>query len=693
MSHGFQTFCIGAAAVIDVALLLSVLERRNWRQAPLPIVALILGAGLFHGGEFANLLLTAAEGDWAEVARWIAMSVMSGGLLLMPSSMLHGIARIWQTGFDLNPAPRRIYLAAYAPMLILPLAMTSLATHSGQPFLDRLVAYVSPYTAIVCAVNSAAIAVFLHHRKQSESRELNRFLAGMSPVLAGLTALLIYSFWIADTVWLASDSPLMITVIMSPLVPALLFAYFVIRYRFMRLIVERTFVYGAILAAALLFHRLVVQDVNEQLGERFRIDFGILEGVVVLLLVLFYQPIRQRVAEALHYLMGRSPVDVRQRTRELAVEMWQHVNDNPQATVDWFVAAVEQSWNVKFAVAWLFDDDGKPFVCSHRANEHRDEHIEELRRSLRSHSHVSVYNSDATNRDAVEILKQLNGSLTVRVDHEGVSGLLLLGRPRGAGELSQEETNSVLLLVELLAVTLHNHYLQDQRVQAERRAAQNEKLSMLGLLTSCITHEIKNPLSSIKTIATVLSEQLGPDHENSEDISLILEEVERLSVTTSQFLKFTRPTADPNNLTDLESVIRGAVHVLSHFAKQRGVTVTLDIERDLPPLSAGENSAREIVFNLLLNSLEAVGPDGRVEIGAHRNEKHVVTTLTDDGPGIPAEMEDRMFEPFITTKSSGTGLGLYIARRNIEELGGEITCQSEPNRGTRFSVKLPYSTE
>lgn len=688
MLFELHIFCIGAAAVVDTALLLSVLERRNWKQVPVPIVALLSGAWLFHSGEFANLLLVDTKGTWGEAATRMAMLVMVIGLLLMPSSMLHAVLRVWRSGFDLRVQPRWMYGIAYAPMLVVPFGLGSLAAHSSLPFLDRVAFFVSPYIALTCAVNITGLVTFWRHRGSTSNLAVRRFLTWMCCIFATLTLLLGVSFWILDAKWIETGSPLLLAVILSPLAPALLFAYFVIRYRFMRLVVERTFVYGVMLAGALLFHQLVVQDVTEQLGQRFRIDFGVLEGVVVLLLVVLYQPIRQRVAEALRYLMGRSPLNIRQRTRELAVEMWQHVDDDAKARVDWFVSEIKESLEVDWAAASLFTKGGESFLQSRVATGICDADLAKLHCIVQSHTYVSCHGPEL-NQQAVDVLQAVDGSLAIRVDHEGVSGLLVLGRRRGASELGEEETNAVVLLVELLAVTLHNHYLQEQRLLAERHAAQNEKLSTLGLLTSCITHEIKNPLSSIKTIATVLSEQLGPQSEHAEDVRLILDEADRLSNTTSQFLKFARPASQTEGATSLGMIIDGSLHVLGHLAKKQNVTIEAAIDPDLPELTADENTLREIVFNLVLNSIEAAGEGGTIGVAACQSEEHVVLSITDSGPGISTELKERIFEPFITSKPSGTGLGLFIVNRNIEKLGGSIDCDSESGRGTCFTVRLP----
>ena len=687
MSYDLRLFLVGAAAVIDTALLLSICERSNWRRTALPIITLTIGVWLFQGGEFANLLLLETVGDWADAARWAAMSVMSVGLLLMPSAMLHGVLRVIRSGFEVNTPSRPAFLGAYAPLIALPFVVRSIAMSPNDVFLDRVGGFLWPYLVFVLAVNTVAVVVFHIQRARSESRELGRFLVAMELFLALLNGFLITLFVVADIRWRAPDSPLLLAIVLLPVAPAVLFSYFVIRYRFMRLVVERTLVYGVILVAALLFHYLILYRIAEPLADRLRIDLGILEGIIVFLLVVLYQPIRQRVAESLGYLMGRGRVDIRQRTRELAVEMWRHVGDKPAALAHWFVTNIEESFQLEWASAWLFDESGSPFVEVNDDVETPAATIANLHQSLESHSHVACRGPSASNQAACEMLTELNASLAVRVAHEGVSGLLLLGRGHRGKELGDEETNSILLLVELFAVTLHNNFLQQQRMIAERRAAQNEKLSTLGLLTSCITHEIKNPLSSIKTIATVLDERSSA--ENSEDLKLILEEVDRLTTTTTQFLKFARPATSDSENIDVTSVFQGVIHVLSHLAKQQNVWVDAQFAEDVPNIVCAEDVLRQIAFNLVLNAIEATPPNGHVRIVIEHVGDQIVATIGDDGVGIPENVKAQIFDAFVTSKATGTGIGLYVVRRNVEELNGTIACTSESTGGTCFTIKLP----
>jgi signal transduction histidine kinase len=287
-----------------------------------------------------------------------------------------------------------------------------------------------------------------------------------------------------------------------------------------------------------------------------------------------------------------------------------------------------------------------------------------------------------------DLIEAADASLAVVIAQQNVQGLLVVGRQRFQQQPNDEAINTLVLLVEQLAGAMNNSVLQSERMHAERRALQNEKLSTLGLLAGSIAHEVKNPLSSIKTIASVLAEQLGPSSVHGEDLQLILGEIDRLSTTTSQLLDFARPTA-PNSQNALVPVLERTLHIMRHVAGQHDVTIDGPPQASLPSVTADESSLREIFFNLLSNSIDAAGAGGRVSIDCREEDGYLVTEFRDTGPGIAPEVQDRLFAPFFTTKPQGTGLGLYVVARRVRELGGEIRCHSAVGQGTSFIVKLP----
>lgn len=674
------TWCLGIVSVIDTALLLGCLERRNLSRVIGPVVVLLAAVWAFHVGEFSNLLLAESSGWWSERARVVAMAVMAGGLLAAPCALLHGALRLWRSGLDTTSSARIEYSLAYLPLAIWPLGVRSILEHADARFLTRVDAYVIPYLGL-CAVATAATLVSIRRfQRQSRISEQRRFLQVLAGLVVLLLALLGATVAALRAGWIADKSPWIAVAILSPALPTLWFAYYVIRYQFLELVLERTVVYGAIVAGAVLLHGFLQRHTTDPLEDRLHVDLGMLEALLILVLILGYQPLRRRVAESLRFLLGRNAADFRVQTRRLAVEQWEHLGDPPQALLDWFVPAVAQAFDVSRAAGWLFE---LPEGTLRSGNtEFPAAATRALYDALPPHSFVTVNGGPGVSWQTVDLLRSVRASLAVRVDHARVSGLLLLGRRSRARDFSEEEAQAALLLAELLGATLHGHYLLQQRQEIERAAARQEKLATLGLLTTCLAHEIKNPLSSIKTIATLLSEA-DPD---SEDIRLILAEIERLGRTTSQFLQFARPTAASEPSADLASVVMSSVQMLAHLARSRGVTVTTEIASELPPSRGDRTALREIVFNLLLNAIEAVDRGGQVRVSLQPRTTGIRLEVSDNGPGIPPEDQARIFDPFFTSKPSGTGLGLYIVRRNVEQLGGSIECVSQS--GTTFVVEV-----
>ena len=243
--------------------------------------------------------------------------------------------------------------------------------------------------------------------------------------------------------------------------------------------------------------------------------------------------------------------------------------------------------------------------------------------------------------------------------------------------------------------------LSDQkRMDALRLRA--ERLEGIAELSASLAHEIKNPLASIRSAV----EQIGRMPAVSEDQKtlsrLVMKESDRLSRLLSEFLDFARVRVAKTKPIDLAAVARGAARLAdTHPDRDASVRVTFE-EPDTGriPLDGDEDLLHRAVFNLALNAVQAAPPNTEVRIevargpldpipaGIRFDSDPVSLRVTDSGPGIPADVRDRMFDPFFTTKSNGTGLGLAVVHRAIEAHRGLVLVDSNP-RGTRFTVILP----
>jgi signal transduction histidine kinase len=689
MLSDLELFGFGAAAVVETVLLVAMLERRNRRSVALWMLLVSLGAWLWHVGAFANGLFRETSGLWSAEPRWMIMTVMASGLLLIPSALLHGIARLHCTGLEAVPPPRAAFALCYLPLAALLPITIQLRTRAGDDFLERVEGFITPYVLWVAVANTASAAGILRYRKRVASHHIREFFAwfGGALLVTALSAAFVFLF--ALDRWPASAGLLVWGVSLLPVLPALLFAYYVIRFQVVPLVLERTLVYGGIVVGLLLLHRFTLKEVTGRLSDRYHIDFGILEGGLALALILVYQPLRQRIAESLRYLMGSQVAPVRGRMLKLAVQMSERAGQPPEELLAWFSAALADALQAGYVAAWLLDSTGMPFLRCGDKHALTDDQVRAIHAEQAAAANRIWSFRDAPTEKAAEFMRAASAALAVRIEHPHVCGLIVVGMLGWHRQMGEEELSLLLLLVEQLGGTIYNSQLQAERQQAERRALQNEKLATLGLVAGSLAHEIKNPLSSIKTIATVVDEQLGPDSPYREDLRLILGEIDRLSATTSQLLDFARPSNGRHDQGSIPDVLDRLLRLLRLLAQQKGVTLDVQIAERLPAVRADDEALREVFFNLLSNSIEATGPGGRVGVTCHQENGSVIASISDTGPGIPPSLLARIFDPFFTSKETGTGLGLYAVSRRVRESGGAIHCESSPQRGTTFVVRLP----
>ncbi len=447
--------------------------------------------------------------------------------------------------------------------------------------------------------------------------------------------------------------------------------------------------YAALVSVVVLLHQAFLRDIWANLGAALHLDAVLLESLLVLALVSLVRPLRERVSEALRYLLGERVGAMRVRARELAVQMSAMFNEPAERVLQWFVAAVGPMFGVDYVAIWLLEPGIRITTCSGDSSCLDNQSVLDLYAHLEDHRLAACQRSDAPTQEVASSLMMAAASLSVALRHPSVQGVMVCGARRFHRELSDEQMGVLVMLVEQLGITLNNGLLQSQRSRAERLALQNEKLSTLGLVASSIAHEVKNPLSSIKTIASVMAEDAEVGSEQARDLRLIVDEVNRLASSVDAILKFARPAKGQNAHTDVAVAIEGTLRVMRHVAKQHGAKIAAEIADDLPVAAADENAVREVVFNLLANAIRAAGVGGNVTLAARKDGGRVVVEIHDDGPGVPPEIQDRLFEPFVTNHDDGCGLGLYVVSRRMRDVGGSIVCDSHPDRGTLFVVEFP----
>jgi len=243
----------------------------------------------------------------------------------------------------------------------------------------------------------------------------------------------------------------------------------------------------------------------------------------------------------------------------------------------------------------------------------------------------------------------------------------------------------------------HAMILRD--ITESRRSAQqtleSERLNALTLLAAGVAHEIGNPLNSLHIHLQLMERKVRElegeaRKELQESIEVARAEINRLDSIVTQFLRAIRPTRPELHPENVNAIVEEAVRFFTPEIKDRDIVVEQELRSDLPLLELDRDQMKQAFYNVIKNSLEAIKRRGILRIRTDKDDSHVLISFTDTGGGISAENLSRVFEPYFTTKSSGTGLGLLIVRRIVREHGGELSIQSNEGKGLTLTIRLPY---
>jgi two-component system sensor histidine kinase HydH len=223
-----------------------------------------------------------------------------------------------------------------------------------------------------------------------------------------------------------------------------------------------------------------------------------------------------------------------------------------------------------------------------------------------------------------------------------------------------------------------------------------EQLAAVGQVAAGVAHELRNPLTSVKMLVQAGLEGPEPAGLPREDLGIIEHEVRRMEACIQTFLDFARPPASERRRTDLLPVVRRALTLVEGRARRQGVALAADLPPGPVELCIDPEQIQQVLLNLLLNALDALPHGGEVRLevrGPTPASQAVTVRVRDTGPGIAARIRARLFEPFLSGKETGLGLGLSICRRLIEAHGGTIRGDNAPEKGAVFEFTLPAAAE
>jgi signal transduction histidine kinase len=235
--------------------------------------------------------------------------------------------------------------------------------------------------------------------------------------------------------------------------------------------------------------------------------------------------------------------------------------------------------------------------------------------------------------------------------------------------------------------------LREDRDEIQRlhqtQMSRAEHLATLGELAAGLAHEIRNPLAGIAGVIEIIGRDLPASSPARAVVKEVRQEVLQINRIVSDLLECARPKPPETRLSDVNATVEHAVM----FARQQALSKSIDIEFRRSPLPLevehDSNQVNQVLLNLLLNAIQSIEHSGKITVSVERHDRVAAVAVADTGRGIAAEHLPHIFRPFYTTKGNGTGLGLSLARRIVEEHGGRVEVSSAPGQGSTFTVFLP----
>jgi signal transduction histidine kinase len=261
-----------------------------------------------------------------------------------------------------------------------------------------------------------------------------------------------------------------------------------------------------------------------------------------------------------------------------------------------------------------------------------------------------------------------------------------------------DETHCVCLIVgDLTDLKKQSALLEEERVRSEEKIRESQRLAVMGATAAVLAHEIANPLNGISTTVQVMQRYLAKQGRETAEHQFLVEnlsdlrlEIDRLGALLNDFRSLARTPQLNLAPIDLRLLIAEVFKMLGSALQDSGIVVSSEIPEDLPEPVADAERLKQVFLNLFKNAIEAMPSGGKLTVTAIAEGQNLVIRITDTGTGIPDGVD--IFQPFITTKASGTGVGMAVVRELLSAHKATITYNSKPGDGTTFQVKLPLAS-
>jgi signal transduction histidine kinase len=641
---GFTT-----GTLVYLFLLALILGHRRPRTLERLIFFVCLSLFLFYSGALlsANSQIYYAVPPLA--TRIFYSSLVALGALFLPAFLVHVYGYYLYRFQRRRPIPK-FYIFAICTFYVLPPVVSAWMVRStGELTLnpERAAWLFFPVLvgALVVAMVVCGVANLVIVRTATETTE-RRFFSLLLAVSVGACTLLAVAAVAAQFDRVEGRYALG-TLLLAGILPGVLLIYFALRHNFLEYGAQRNLVYALSATFLALLYLALVRRVSGWLEPVLPPEAT--ASFLLFVLIFLFEPLERVIGPVLHRRMRERMSRVQRLTLDLQQE-------SRHGSVRHLVAEAEKRIRAEFGLAAV------------RLSVPREPALQALE-SPGGLGHVAQ----------IPLMKDGQG---VGLLEAASTGSYLTGETTAALEFLAEQLPSMVDLARLI----------EEKLRLERELAERERMASLGQMAANVSHNLRNPLSSMKTVLQVQLENPELPLDVRRDCSLVVNEIDRMSTKLTQLLRYAKPSTNGQRVAAVALANQTAV-LFRHDAEQRNVR--LEFERPTAEIFAlaSEDGLSEVLSNLIVNALEAQPEGGRVRVSLSNCDGRLEIMVDDDGPGISPELRAKIFQPYFTTKATGTGLGLSIVARRIDEMGATMTCESplRHGKGTRFRLTLPLA--
>jgi signal transduction histidine kinase len=649
----------------------------------LALLALTMG-----GWHTSNLVITLhglfdfGFDTWTTLLR-IADSVAVVSITFAYSFLLHVHLHLWAAAHgrsSLTKSERlRVYLS-YLPTIFLVVAIPRLWQGEYAPMFTKLSLFVFPFALWIAYVLGliALTELLIARRTRNASEKRIMSTLAFSFIGVGIVIFAALAFGVGEGT--LPGLYLKTLANLGSLLPSVLLAYYIYRYKYLEIIIEESLIVVSFATVVLTVYVFGIRTLGDWLTQTYGVRPGLVEALLILGLTLLAAPFRRWLGQRFHKLFEREAALYKQIVARIGAHPGQY------RELSDLLQFVEQRTTEALGLRQL-----KIFVNGEEdpTNGHNSGSSAATEPWVGSVLALSRQDGWAPVEDAPLLLEQ-GFKLAYPLRREDkINGLLVIDA--SSASLTTDTRSVIEILADQVAIAIDDSRLVEENVRLERELAEGERLAALGRMAATVAHEIKNPLSAIKSIAQVMKEDESLGAEYSQDLSLIVGETDRLSQSVTQLLSFARKESAPEQALGVDELLRSVVGLFQASAREQGIPLTYEVKADVILPGRSVSVLRDALSNLLLNALQATGRGGTISVLAVEAAGDLVITVQDSGSGVSADLRERIWEPFFTTRQRGTGLGLAIVRKRMQEVGGSASLASSSPRGAAFHLRVPLN--